>query len=159
VRLTISNKRFTTIVIAFQEEHACRDPYYLGINFDGEKNVFEGEFCRTHIDSLTDSQPLDWGCDPCPASGTVSRVLLDHVLDGSHRVEGLAGLLQQSLEQFPGQEGIAWLVWKEDLRRWTEFPNYGIIPRLGYVRLDEENKILSIKFPVPGVTFNQVGRS
>lgn len=146
---------FKSLVIVFQEDHACRDPYYMGFSFDGNKFILKGEFNKTDMIQLCKDREISWGESGGIASYDLANLLLEDCL-GKKASHALVSKLNRSLLLFPHGNGIVWILWEEDLKKWANFPNYGILPREGYISA-LENDVLTIHFPVPGVTYNQIG--
>lgn len=146
---------FKSLVIVFQEDHACRDPYYMGFSFDGKKFVLKGEFNRMDMIQLCQDREISWG----ESGGSASYDLANHLLEdclGKKVSHELDSKLNRSLLTFPQGDGMVWILWEEDLKKWGNFLNYEILPREGYVSA-HENEVLTIHFPVTGVTYNQIG--
>jgi hypothetical protein len=147
--------KFKSLAIAFQEEKACKDPYYMGFTFEGTKFVLKGEFFKPNLTQIGNDREISWGEGGGYASYELAGLLLEDCL-GKKASHDLVYNLNSSLLTFPHTNGVAWLVWVEDLIKWSNLPRYGIIPRVGFLsKLEDE--VLTIRFPVPGVTFNQVG--
>jgi hypothetical protein len=147
--------KFKSLAIAFQEEKACKDPYYMGFTFEGTKFVLKGEFFKTDLTIIGGDHEISWGESGSFESYNLASLLLEDSLGQKAKPE-LVYNLSDSLLTFPHANGVAWLVWVEDLIKWSDLPRYGIIPRVGFLsKLEDE--VLTIRFPVPGVTFNQVG--
>jgi hypothetical protein len=144
--------KFNTLVIAFQEERASREPYFMGFTFEGRNYVLKGEFWKRKMDTIGDGTE-SWGENS--RAEFLAEILLKECL-GFNPKQSLIDQLQLSFEQFEHRNGVAWLIWVEDLKKWTEFPNYGIIPRSGFLsKLEDE--VLTIQFPLRSVTYNQIG--
>jgi hypothetical protein len=148
--------KFKSLVIAFQEDVACKDPYFMGFTFEGKNLVLKGEFFKSNMTPIGEDHKLGWGENTRYRSETLADLLLKDCL-GQQAKPNLISQLSESLLRFQHGNGIAWLVWANDLMKWTSLPQYGIIPRVGFLSTLED-EILTIRFPVPGVTFNQVSR-
>jgi hypothetical protein len=146
---------FKKLVIVFEEDNACRDPYYMGFTFEGKNFALKGQFNKTESVSINDNREIGWGENGRNASKALADLLLMDCL-GKKANADLIFKLNASLLNFRNENALAWIVWEDDLKKWINFPKYGILPRLGYLSKFED-EVLTIRFPVPGVTYNQVG--
>jgi len=148
--------KFKSIVVAFQEDCACKEPYFMGFTFEGKNIVHKGEFFKPEMIPLGTDDNLAWGENADYKSYTLADLLLKECL-GKKANSDLIQHLMDSLLTFRHENGLAWIVYEDDLMKWTSLPKYGIIPRIGFLS-SLEDEVLTIKFPVPGVTFNQIGK-
>lgn len=147
--------KFKELVVAFQEDVACKDPYFMGFTFEGRNIVVKGEFFKDCTEVGKDHK-LGWGENSRFRAETLAGLLLEDCL-GVKPTSKLVYQLTESLLRFNHANGIVWLIWADDLMRWISLPQYGIIPREGFLsKLEDE--VLTISLPVPGVSYNQVGR-
>lgn len=146
---------FKSLAIIFHEDHACRDPYYMGFTFDGTNFVIKGEFNKSETNLMCKDREMIWGERGGISTIKLANLLLEDCV-GNKLSQDLASNLSDSLSIFPHGNGIAWILWKSDLKKWINFSIYGILPRAGYLST-LENEVLTIYFPVPGVSYNQVG--
>jgi hypothetical protein len=151
-------KDFVQIVVIFEEEIASKDPYFMGITHKGDRFVVKGKFLDTSLDFVGQDFDLDWGVINLRSKFLCDQVLEDCFGESHPKIAELSGTLKYATQGFPRDEGTSWLLWRDDLLKWCNLPRYGIIPRIGYTLYQPEDKTLLIRFPVPGVTYNQVGR-
>src|SRR5512137_1630900 len=124
--------KFTSLVIGFQEENARREPYFMGFTFDGRKYVFKGEFLKPDMIRIGTEHSLGWGENEQYKCETLADLLLIDCL-GEQAKSDLIQKLKESLLTFQKDNGIAWLIYADDLMKWINLPKYGIIPRIGYL--------------------------
>lgn len=144
--------KFTSLLIAFQEDEASREPYFMGFTFEKKNYVLKGAFLKGDMETIGADHKLGWGANTRYRSETLADLLLKDCLGQQAKPE-LIAQLAKSLMLFQHDNGVAWLVWANDLMKWINLPKYGILPRMGYLSSLEDG-LLTINFPVAGTNLN-----
>jgi hypothetical protein len=124
----------------------------MGFTFEGKNIVLKGAFFKPELIPIGAYHDLGWGENLKFKAGTLARELLMDCL-GEMPKKDLVDKLQETLLTFRRENGLAWIIWADDLMKWINLPQYGIVPRMGFLSKLEDG-VLTIKFPVPGVQMN-----
>lgn len=145
--------KFTSLLIAFEEDNAPREPYFMGFTFEKKEYVFKGAFLQPEMVTIGDDQKIGWGENQRYRSVILAGLLLQDCIGKQEEPSMLVNQLSKSLQNFQRGNGIAWIIWADDLMKWINLPKYGIFPRMGYLA-SLENGLLTIRFPVLGTSLN-----